>query len=95
MIRACKAADLKIAGADRLRVGAELAVRDLTALLSFLALPEDDLSLASALKSPLFGWTEQDLFTLAHHRPEKGFLWSALRVADGHDATKAILRDLR
>jgi len=95
MIRACKAADLKIAGADRLRVGAELAVRDLTALLSFLALPEDDLSLASALKSPLFGWTEQDLFTLAHHRPEKGFLWSALRAADGHDATKAILRDLR
>ena len=58
-------------------------------------MPEDDLSLASALKSPLFGWTEQDLFTLAHHRPEKGFLWSALRAADGHDATKAILRDLR
>jgi len=95
MIRACKAAGLKIAGADRLRVGAELAVRDLTALLSFLALPEDDLSLASALKSPLFGWTEQDLFTLAHHRPEKGFLWSALRDAKGHEGTKAILQDLR
>lgn len=95
MIRACKAADLKIAGADRLRVGAELAVRDLTALLSFLALPEDDLSLASALKSPLFGWTEQDLFTLAHHRPEKGFLWEALRKSDGHLATKNMIDDLK
>lgn len=95
IIRACKAANLQIAGADRLRVGAELAVRDLAALLSFLALPEDDLSLAAALKSPLFGWTEQDLFTLAHHRPEKGFLWPALRDTEGHEKTKAILRDLR
>ncbi|WP_458792125.1 double-strand break repair helicase AddA [Yoonia sp. MH D7] len=95
IIRACKAAELQIAGADRLRVGAELAVRDLVALLSFLALPEDDLSLACALKSPLFGWSEQDLFTLAHHRPEKGYLWSALRHAEHHAETLAILLDLR
>ena len=95
IIRACKAAELQIAGADRLRVGAELAVRDLTALLSFVALPEDDLSLACALKSPLFGWTEQDLFTLAHHRPEKGYLWTALRLANQHQATIDILQDLR
>ncbi len=95
IIRACKAAGLEVAGADRLRVGAELAVKDLTALLSFLALPEDDLSLAATLKSPLFGWSEQDLFTLAHHRPEKGYLWAALRDHDGHVKTKAILDDLR
>jgi ATP-dependent helicase/nuclease subunit A len=94
IIRACKAADLKIAGADRLRVGAELAVKDLAALLGFLALPEDDLSLASALRSPLFGWSEQDLFTLAHHRPEKTYLWEALRKSDHHE-TRAIIDDLR
>ena len=46
---------LPIAGADRLKVGAELAVKDIAALLSFLATPEDSLSLAAALKSPLFG----------------------------------------
>ncbi|MFC6582458.1 UvrD-helicase domain-containing protein [Sulfitobacter aestuariivivens] len=62
IIRACKAAELPIAGADRLKVGAELAVKDLAALLSFLATPDDSLSLASALRSPLFGWSEQDLF---------------------------------
>ncbi|PJI85886.1 DNA helicase/exodeoxyribonuclease V subunit A [Yoonia maricola] len=94
IIRACKAANLKIAGADRLRVGAELAVKDLAAVLSFLALPEDDLSLASALRSPLFGWSEQDLFTLAHHRPKGSFLWEALRNSN-HTETLAILNDLR
>ena len=52
IIRACKTAKLPIAGADRLKVGAELAVRDLAALLRFLDTPEDDQSLACALKSP-------------------------------------------
>ncbi|WP_342077501.1 double-strand break repair helicase AddA [Yoonia sp. SS1-5] len=93
IIRACKTAGLQVAGADRLRVGAELAVKDIAALLQFLALPEDDLSLAAALRSPLFGWSEQDLFTLAHRRPEKALLWTALRNSD-HDETLTILRDL-
>jgi ATP-dependent helicase/nuclease subunit A len=93
IIRACKAADLKIAGADRLRVGAELAVKDLAALLRFLALPEDDLSLAATLRSPLFGWSEQQLFTLSHHRG-KSFLWEALRKTDP-TLTLDVLNDLR
>tara|TARA_B100000497_G_scaffold24739_1_gene29099 strand:- start:3741 stop:7127 length:3387 start_codon:yes stop_codon:yes gene_type:complete len=78
LIRACKARGLPIAGADRLKVGAEIAVRDLTAVLAFLATPEDSLSLAVVLKSPLFGWDEQALFSLAHGRSEP-FLWQALR----------------
>ena len=78
LIRACKLRDLPIAGADRLKVGAELAVRDLAALLSFLATPEDSLSLAVVLKSPLCGWDERALFALAHGRNEP-FLWQALR----------------
>ena len=94
IIRACKARGLQMAGADRLRVGAELAVRDIAALLRFLALPEDDLSLAAALKSSIFGWTEQMLYSLAQGRPEKTYLWAALRNAD-HPATLAILDDLR
>ncbi|KUJ78033.1 DNA helicase UvrD [Ruegeria marisrubri] len=95
IIRACKAAGLPIAGADRLKVGAELAVKDLAALLSFLATPEDSLSLATVLKSPLFGWTEQQLFDLAHRREEK-FLWTALRKrADVFPETLAVLDDLR
>lgn len=96
VIRACKKAGLAIAGADRLKIGAELAVKDLTALLSFLATPEDDLSLASALRSPLFGWSEQDLFDLAHKRAEKTYLWAALRTRDAdHPKTLATLNALR
>jgi len=95
IIRACKERGLPIAGADRLKVGAELAVRDLAALLSFLALQEDDLSLATALKSPLFGWSEQDLYTLAQGRGKRG-LWQVLRDrADKHSETFDILTDLR
>ena len=95
IIRECKARGLPIAGADRLKVGAELAVRDLAALLSFLATPEDDLSLATALRSPLFGWSEGDLYALAQGRQQK-YLWAELRDhADHHPETMAILQDLR
>ncbi|TMV10759.1 double-strand break repair helicase AddA [Arenibacterium halophilum] len=94
IIRACKAANLPIAGADRLKVGAELAVKDLAALLRFLATPEDDLSLAIALKSPLFGWTEQELFSLAHDRG-RTYLWQTLRDQGArHSETVATLTDL-
>ncbi|MDK3071795.1 double-strand break repair helicase AddA [Sedimentitalea sp. JM2-8] len=95
IIRACKAERLEIAGADRLKVGAELAVKDLAALLGFLATPEDSVSLATALRSPLFGWSEQDLFDLAHRR-DTPFLWTALRQRhQDYPGTMAILNDLR
>ncbi|MDK3017837.1 double-strand break repair helicase AddA [Pseudodonghicola flavimaris] len=95
IIRACKAAGLPIAGADRLKVGAELAVKDLAALLRFLATPEDSLSLATVLKSPLLGWTEQQLFDLAHRRT-RPYLWQALRDrAEEFPETLAVLNDLR
>ncbi|MFN6952155.1 MAG: double-strand break repair helicase AddA, partial [Albidovulum sp.] len=95
IIRACKSEGLAIAGADRLKIGDELAVKDLVALLRFLATPEDDLSLAAALRSPLFGWTEDALYRLAQPRPERSVLWAALRGADDrHAPTLAILRDL-
>ncbi len=95
IIRACKAHDLPIAGADRLKVGGEMAVRDLAALLSFLAVPEDSLSLAAALRSPLFGWSEQALFDLAHKRTQD-HLWQALRDrAAEFPETMAIIHDLR
>ncbi|MFW2588389.1 double-strand break repair helicase AddA [Sagittula sp. SSi028] len=91
IIRACKQEGLPIAGADRLKVMAELAVRDIIAVLSFLETPEDSLSLATALRSPLFGLSEQELFTLAHNRPRK-YLWEAIRDTD--TPYVAVLKDL-
>ena len=96
IIAACKARNLPIAGKDRLKVAAELAVKDLMALLRFLATPADDLSLAEALKSPIFGWDEQQLFSLAHHRPPGCSLGQALRNQVPQDAEPVnILNDLR
>jgi ATP-dependent helicase/nuclease subunit A len=91
LIRACKAVGLPVAGADRLKLSEELAVMDLLALLSVLATPEDDLSLATVLRSPLFGWTEAELFTLAHGRT--GYLWEALRQVPSD--TLRVISDLR
>ena len=93
IIRACKDLKLPIAGADRLKLGGVLAVKDLSALLAFLDTPEDDLSLAAVLRSPLCGWSEADLFRLAH--PRKGYLWEALRDHPGHESTRSFLDDMR
>jgi len=95
IIRACKQEALPIAGADRLKVMAELAVRDIIALLSFLSTPEDSLSLATALRSPVFGLTEQELFDLAHRRTQR-YLWEGLRNRrEDFPAVLEILDDLR
>ncbi|WP_327754679.1 double-strand break repair helicase AddA [Sphingobium sp. SJ10-10] len=50
-----------VAGIDRLRLNAPLAVRDLLAALRFAVQPEDDLNLAALLVSPLIGWTQDAL----------------------------------
>ncbi|WP_114967000.1 double-strand break repair helicase AddA [Alkalilacustris brevis] len=94
IIAACKAEGLAIAGADRMNLSGELAAKDLTALLSFLATPDDDLSLATVLRSPLFGWSEAGLYALAHDRGRAG-LWEALRRGDVARETLGVLTDLR
>ncbi|MXO90074.1 double-strand break repair helicase AddA [Pontixanthobacter aquaemixtae] len=89
------AAGVPVAGVDRLRLGAPLAVKDLMAALRFAAQPLDDLSLANVLVSPLVGWTQDDL--LAHGYRDKGIhLWDHLRKSDAPLAVETItkLRDL-
>ena len=84
MISALKARGIKVAGADRLMLTEQIAVQDLIALGDFLCLPEDDLALASVLKSPLFGLDDDDLLALAPKR--KGSLWQALVARAGANA---------
>ena len=94
IIKALKSEGVDVAGADRLKIVEELAVRDLLALLRFLVTPGDDLSLAAVLRSPLSGLSERDLFHLAHGR--KGTLWQALRArADDWPDLVAQLENLR
>ena len=81
-----------VAGVDRLRLGAPLAVKDLAAALRFAAQPLDDLNLAALLVSPLIGWSQQDL--LDHAWREKGVhLWDHLRRS-AHPLVAATLEQL-
>ncbi|HVC55475.1 MAG TPA: double-strand break repair helicase AddA [Stellaceae bacterium] len=83
LLRALKQEDVPVAGADRLMLAQEMAVRDLVALGRFLLSPEDDLTLATVLKGPLFDLSEDDLFVLAHGRGTE-HLWNRLRRFAGH-----------
>lgn len=76
VLQALKRTHVPVAGADRLKLTEHIAIIDLMNLADAILLPSDDLALAVALKCPLFGITEEQLFTLAHGR--KGSLRSAL-----------------
>ncbi len=79
--RELKRLAVPIAGSDRLVLTEHIAVRDLVALGRFLLLPEDDLSLAAVLRSPLFSMSDEDLFEIARETPERvraGTLWQSL-----------------
>ncbi len=94
MVTALKNAGVAVAGADRLRLTDGLAVRDLMVLGDFLLLPEDDLALATVLKSPLFGLDDDDLIELAPGR--RGSLWTALlRAGDTNARFKAPAETLK
>jgi ATP-dependent helicase/nuclease subunit A len=76
MVRFLKELNIRVAGVDRMILTEQLAVMDLIAFGQFLLLPEDDLTFASLLKSPLFGLNEEQLFMLAYQR--NGSLWQSL-----------------
>lgn len=85
------AAGVPVAGVDRLRLGAPLAVRDLVAALRFAVQPLDDLNLAALLVSPLIGWSQEQL--LDHGYRERGVrLWEHLRRASHPDVAAAMER---
>jgi ATP-dependent helicase/nuclease subunit A len=93
VIQALKHAHIPVAGADRLKLTEHIAIIDLMNLADALLLPQDDLALAVALKSPLFGLVDDDLFKLAWQRP------GSLREALHHHAAtdrkfEAVLRRL-
>lgn len=78
LVRALKRNNIPVAGVDRMVLSEQLAVRDLIALGEFLLLPEDELTLATVLKGPLIGFSEDDLFDLTYDRGDEN-LWAVLR----------------
>ncbi len=85
---------IPVAGVDRLRLGAPLAVKDVMAAVRFAAQPLDDLECANLLASPLIGWSQDDL--LAHVPRDKDTpLWHHLRRSDAPQMVEATADTLR
>ncbi|GGB47300.1 double-strand break repair helicase AddA [Roseibium aquae] len=94
--RELKQAGIPVAGSDRLVLTEHIAVQDLAALGRFLLLSEDDLSLASILKSPLFDLDDEALLEIARQdngerRP--GTLWQSLVAKSGQSPRWTAVRE--
>ena len=83
VVRALKARGVPVAGMDRMVLTDQPAVQDLMTLCDVLLLPDDDLSFACYLTSPLGGLNDDDLMALAIGRP--GSLAEALRTRAGEN----------
>ena len=105
LIRQLKLAGVPVAGADRMVLRDQTAVKDLLALARLAVTSGDDLALAECLKSPFFDPADGQsplidddaLFDLAHpaRTGRRGYLWPALlkcgdpRFTEARDALKA------
>lgn len=99
IVRALKDSNVPVAGADRLDLLSHITAQDLMALGRFVILPEDDLNLASLLKSPLLArddgsrfTDDDDIFPLAHDRGPAS-LWQRFTGAVSSGAPYANARD--
>lgn len=78
MINALKRHNIPVSGIDRMTLTEHLAIQDLIVLGKFLLLPQDDLSLATLLKTPFIGLNEDELYQLCIDRNDKS-LWQSLK----------------
>jgi ATP-dependent helicase/nuclease subunit A len=88
LARSLKNRNIPVAGADRLSLPGHIAVKDMMALGRFLIQPEDDLSLAAVLRSPIFQLSEEALFELAADRSPKTSLFATLSRSPNPDLLK-------
>ncbi len=100
LMRQLKRAHVPVAGADRLMLTQHVAVEDLMALGRFVLMPGDDLSLCALLKSPLFDFTEADIYRLAAERDDSQSVFQRLtalarrgaaRWREAHERLTALL----
>jgi ATP-dependent helicase/nuclease subunit A len=90
--RALKQRAIAVAGTDRLLLTEHIAVEDMMALMQVVLLPEDDLSLACLLTSPLVGLSDERLEALCAERP--GLLIDALNAPTDDPAIRQAALDV-
>ncbi|MDR0406832.1 MAG: UvrD-helicase domain-containing protein [Holosporales bacterium] len=82
LTQALRRENIVTAGADCIALHDEIFVDDLLAAACFSLYPDDDLNLASLLKSPFIGWTEEALFDIcrAWKASSASSLWAYIRT---------------
>lgn len=95
LTRALKSRNIPVAGSDRLRLTDHIVVQDLLVLARFVLMPQDDLSLAAVLKSPLFGFDEDMLFELANNRQHKSLFAMLEETAHRNEVASSALQQLQ
>lgn len=66
-----------------------MEIKVIFGILKAIDNPYDDLALLGLLKSPLFYWKEEDIFTIRELTPNKPFLYG-LQQSDSEDAKKVL-----
>ncbi|MBL0924961.1 MAG: double-strand break repair helicase AddA [Sphingomonadaceae bacterium] len=84
--------NIPVAGIDRLRLTQPLVVQDLLAVIRFVLQPQDDLSLACILVSPIVGWTQEQLLQYGYRGDRRVSLWQHLREQEAIGPDMAPLR---
>ena len=92
LLSALQTENVQVAGADRMQLTEQIEIQDLLALGDVMHLAEDDLQLAAVLKSPLFGMSEDQLYSLAYNRG-KASLISRLMAHRGADDALGAMAD--
>ena len=89
IIRALKSASVPVGGADRMTLSDHIVFQDLIGLGCFCLFPNDDLTLAALLRSPVCDLDEDSLFALAHGREPRSLWGQLLARADERSEWRA------
>ncbi len=89
--RELKDLNVPVAGADRLTLTSHIAILDLMALARITLQPDDDLSLAALLRSPVFGLCDCELTKLAAGRENRISLLNRLTEAGKTDGRLSLI----
>ncbi len=83
LINQLKSCNLSVDSMDRISLHDSLAARDLISIAKFALLPNDDLNLASMLKSPIIGISDPELYDISRQR-NKLSIWEYLNDINHH-----------
>ncbi len=93
LIDALEQEEIDIAGLDRVNLIEDLGVLDLVSIAKFVIDPSDNLNLASLLKSPIFGLSEQELYNLIYNKNIES-IWQYLKSQSDNNLYSNITKTL-